>query len=613
MADIESPLTGDHFPETFQRLASNLFTTEKSLIKLRQALPVEKQEEFTNQIQSLSKQRLILMNSIKAQEQFNTEDNFKSVTLVQEAFNACLNNMISEIVEETETLDYKEHENLQQIMRKKKLSTKGMIVGNFYEVAETMDRILELGETLIIQGYQKLFIDSGSMKEKLQSVIDERKNLPTCSKPLDTLILKQQFSEKQLRCMMSLLDEANTLSDLIVKLQEFDKRQIQFTQSSQITTDAMKKFFYNPEIRKTSERRRTYLSVSYADPSNPKEGLDILRDQLNSVVWNLNLLCDMEDAKVRTVKKSDLGDVCEAAYEDALKLFEEEKEILKKTLAILVAIEDNQVDLENCDKFLEDFKLPEEVPQNQLEYIKFFVQVGLSAFKIRVQQARLFNDLVSRFDQDHTVYSSLVDKLQSEVNDLVAENNDLKSQVQGRVIEKITEGTYSLKEIIELQDHLKTSIQDSLEGQLKKQITEALLLSSGIGDILLGINPDEDMKIRVIEFDSDYNRATNLNDLAELLTKYQTWIFKLVSKLAKFNDVHTNSNVSNLKRSKNLQEVRDNLVGKPSEYPLASMDRVLSEIIKSYLSGLDERKGNIDSVIQKQSTLVKLLKDYKSQ
>ena len=422
MADVQSPVLEDDFPETFSNLSSNLFSTEKSLIKLRKALPVEKQDEYTKQIEILSRERLSFIASIKSQVPFNEEESSKTLIKIQEKFNECLHGMISEIVEESETVEYKENEVAARVMRRRP-STKGMIVGNFGEVSETMDRILDLGENLIVQGYQKLFINSGSIKEKLQAVIDEKKNLPTCSRPLDTLILKQQFCEKQLKCLLNLLEEANTLTDLIEKLQEFDKRQIQFQQASQVTTDALKKFFYKPEIRKTNERRRTYLSVSYADPSNPREGLDILRDLLNSVVRNLNNLCDMEDAKVRAVKKSDLGDEAENAFEESVKALVEEKNILRKTLEILVGIEDNQVDLERSEAFLDELKVPEEKPQSQLEFVKHFINLGLNTPKIRVKQAQLFYDLVSRFDNDHSMYSSLVDKLQAEVAYLNRENN----------------------------------------------------------------------------------------------------------------------------------------------------------------------------------------------
>lgn len=610
MAEIQSP--SDSFPESFAKQTSNLFYTEKSLIKIRQGLPIEKQEEFTTQIQSLSRERTTFLASIKGQSPFATEENTKTLAEIQEKFNDCLDEMISEIVEASENVEYKENENFSKVLRRVKTSTKGMIVGNFNEVIASMDRILAIGENLIVHGYQKLFIDNISMKDQLQSVIDERQNLPTLNKPLDTLIARQNFCEKQLGCLLKLLEEANTLTDLITKLQEFDKRQIQFQQASQFTIDAMKKFFYRPEVRKTNERRRTYLSVSYADPSNPREGLDILRDQLNSVIRNLNSLCDMEDAKVRTVKRSDLGDQCENDYEESLAAFEEEKELFKKTLEILVSIEDNQVDLERSDKIIDDFKLPEDVPQNQLDFIKFFVQLGMATPKQRLQQAKLIFDLVQRFDQDHSMYSSLVDKLQAEITDLTRENVQLKSQAQGRVIEQMSDGSHSLKELMEFQEHLKTSIQENLEGQLRKRVTEMAMISSGIGSILLEINPDEDMKIRLDEFDNEFLRAESLNDLVDLVSHSQTWIFRIVCKLGKVNDSLIHSNIANLKKSKTLREARESISGKPIEFPLASMDRVLSDIIKAYLSGLDDRKGNVDSVAQKQAVLVKLLRDYKS-
>lgn len=608
MAEIQSP----DFPEIFVKQYSTLFRFERSLVHLREILPVEKQESYKQKIQSLSSSRVSFSQSVKAQAPFDLESGLLGLAKLNEEYTETLQEMISEAAENSELPQYPETELAVNYFKRSKTCSKGMIVGNFNESIETMDRILAIGESLIVQGYQKLFIDNLSMKDKLQAVIDERQNLQNCSKPLDTLTLKQKFCEKQLGCLLNLLEEANTLTDLITKLQEFDRRQIQFQQASQVTTEAMKKFFYKSDTRKSNERRRTYLSVSYADPSNPREGLDILRDQINSVIRNLNNLCDMEDAKVRTVKKSDLGDECEKSYEEALVSFEEEKELLKKTLGVLVSIEDNQVDLERSDNFIEEFRLPDDAPQSQLDYIKFFVRLGISSSKTRLEQARLISDLVHRFDQDHSTYFNLVENLQNEVQELTAENKQLKSQVQSKVIEQMSEGSHSLKELMELQEHLKNSIQEELESQLRKQLNEIVLLTHGIGSVLLEMNPDEDLKMRIDEFDNDFSSAKKLVDMADLASKQSAWVFRIVSKLGKLNESLVHTNLSNLKKCRNLKEAREGILGRPSEYPLASMDRVLSDMIKGYLSGLDERKGNAESVIQKQLVLSRLLREYKN-
>ena len=607
MAENQSP----EFQEAFQRLSTNLFNSEKSLILLREGLPVEKQETYIKKIQSLSSDRVAFLSSTKSNPS-SPDQTIQELSKQQERYSETLHEMISEVVENNEIPEYSQSELATQALKRSRTSSKGMITGNFNETIETMDRILAIGESLIVQGYQKLFIDNLSMKDKLQSVIDERQNLPTCSKPLDTLNLKQKFCEKQLSCLLTLLEEANTLTDLITKLQEFDKRQIQFQQASQVTTEAMKKFFYRSDVRKTNERRRTYLTVNYADPSNPREGLDILRDQINSVIRNLNNLCDMEDAKVRTVKKSDLGDECEKAYDFALAAHEEEKELIKKTLGVLVSIEDNQVDLEKSDQFIEDFRLPEESPSTQLDYIKFFVRLGLSSYQMRLDQAKLVFNLVTRFDQDHSTYSNLVESLQTEVHDLLTENKQLKTQAQSRVIDQISEGSHSLQELIELQDHLKHSIQDQLESQIRKPLTDLVQTTHGVGSLLLEMSTDEDLKMRIEEFESDYSKSKHLSELVELANKQAAWVFRIVSKLGRMNESLVHTNLSNMKKARNLKETRDCIAGKPSEFPIAAMDKVLTDMIKGYLGGLDERKANIETVVQKQSVLSRLLREYKN-
>lgn len=592
-----------HLSEELGKLTLNLFTSEKALIKLREALPVEKQEIFTRQIQAISKKRVSFISS--ESEKDLTKETILILAGIQEEYNTCLYSMTSEIVEENEALDYQEHEPAMMLLRKKSL--KGMIVGNVNEVLEGMERVLGMCEALIIQGYQKLFIDSSAIKEKLQAVIDDRRNLPVGNKPIETLVVKQQFCERQLKCLLMLFGEANTLTDLITKLQEFDKRQIQFQKTSQVTVDAMKKFFYKPDVRK-NERRRTYLSVSYANPDNTREGLDILNEQVNSIVRNINVVCDMEDAKVRTIKKSDLGDQCEISFEENKKLVKEEKEVLQSIFEIIAK---NENDEEKYEKLLETLCEYGEKPENQLDVIKNLLTNALDQPKSRLELTNFMFELIQKLDGTAMTASAEVDKLRAEVKDLSKENVSLRSQVSSQMIEKISEGSQSLKELFDYQEHLKKTTYAAIEGELREVMIEVAMLGCGVSEVLLGINPDEDTRLRFSEYEADYHKISSISELLRLIARYQTWVFRLVGKLGLMSDGNIHTNILNLRHANSLKEARECIIGKPNEYPLMAMDKTLTEIIKSYLAGLEDHKGNIHSVIKKQNVLGHLLRDFK--
>ena len=603
------PSPGDkHLPVEIAKLTTNLFKSEKNLIKLRQALPIEKQDEYIRRIQAISKKRVSFLSTLEITEA--TKEALLTIGSIQEEYNDCLQQIISDFLEESEAVDYQEHEPAMKLLRQKSI-TKGMIVGNYNEIIEGMDRILSTGENLIVQGYQKLFIDSGSIKEKLQAVIDDRKNLPVGNKPMETLMLKQNFCERQLDCLLMLFQEANTLTDLISKLQEFDTKQIQFQKTSQVTVDAMKKFFYLPDVRKSNERRRTYLTVSYANPDNTREGLGILKDQINSIVRNINVVCDMEDGKVRAINKSYLGDKCENEFDLTKEIIEEERELITRIFDVLKKNEDDVEIEDQFENILNSLTEVIEKPDNQLACIKYFTDKGLADPKKRLELSKFLVEMLEKYEESVTKNTSLLDKLQAEVAILSKENTSMRSQLEGRVIEKISEGTHSLKELFDYQEQLKKSIQESIENQISQQIIESLMISGGTAEILLGVNPDDDIKARILEYETDYARTSAMPQLLEIILRYQSSIFRLVAKLGLLSEGHIHANLSNLRKCRTLKEARESLIGKPSEYPLASMDKTLSEILKSYLLSLDEKKGSIESVIRKQNVLGRLFRDFK--
>jgi hypothetical protein len=609
MADIKSPESPSKLCEELSKLNANIFLTEKNLIRLQAGLPVEKQETYTKQIQFLSKKRIALSSSPDSQN--FSKDSLNSFTSLQEEYLSVQLSMISEIVEENEKIDYNESETAGKTLLRRQ-NTKGMITGDFNRALENTEKVLTIGESLIVQGYQKLFIDDFSMKEKLQAVIDDRRNLPVGNKPMETLIVKQEFLERQLTCLLALFDEANTLSDLISKLQEFDKRQIQFQKASQVTVDAFKKFLYKPDVRKSSERRRTYLSVSYAKPDNTREGLDILKDQVSSIIRNINLLTDMEDAKVRAINKSDLGDQCEAFWEEYKEIVKEETSTLQEVLDILVPQDEDFEDRDKIENLLEKIEEIPEKPQNQLETVRVFVALALNQPRLRLELAQTFKEIIEKYEDRVAKSSSLADKLRAEVTNLTRDNNLLRTQVQTSVIDKISEGKHSLKELFDYQELQKKQLTFALENKLKAKMTEVAMVASGSVEVLLGINPNEELKIRTLEYEADFHKVESLEDLLEVLSRYQNVIFRLVCRLGLVTEGHIHANLTNLKKANSLREARESLVGKPTEYPLSTMDKTLTEILKNYLESLEEGRGSIEGVIRKQKVLGRIFRDIKN-
>lgn len=608
MADIKGPESPTKLSDEISKLHSNIFLTEKNMIRLQAGLPVEKQETYTKQIQFLSKRRIALASALESKE--FSKDSVASFAALQEAYLSVELSMISEMVEEHERIEYNETETAGKTLLRRQ-NTKGMITGDFNRALENIEKTLAIGENLIIQGYQKLFIDNFSMKEKLQAVIDDRRNLPVGNKPMETLIVKQEFLERQLTCLVELFDEANTLTDLIGKLQEFDKRQIQFQKASQVTVDAFRKFFFKPDFRKSNERRRTYLSVSYAKPDNTREGLDILKDQVSSIIRNINLLTDMEDAKVRAINKSDLGDQCDSFWEEYADIVKEETSSLQEIIDILAPVDEDDEDRDKLEKILESLEEIPEKPATQLETMKVFLTFALNQPKLRLELAQTFKDIVEKYEDKSSKSAALVDKLKAEVSNLTRDNNALRNQVQTNVIDKISEGKHSLKELFDYQEQQKKQLTLGLETQLKSKMVEIVMVASGCTELLLGINPNEELKLRTLEYEADFHKTETLAELLELISRFQNVLFRLVSKLGMVSDGHIHINLTNLKKASSLREARESLIGKPTEYPLSTMDRTLSEILKSYLESLDNGKGNIESVIKKQQVLGRIFRDFK--
>ena len=441
-------------------------------------------------------------------------------------------------------------------------------------------------------------------------MIDDRKQMTVGNKSLESLVIKQKFCERELNCLLTLFQEANTLTDLISKLQEFDIRQIQFQKASQITADALKKLLSNPDGRKTGERRRTYLTVSYANPDNTREGLDILTDQVNSIIRNINLVSDLEDAKVRAINKSFLGDKCENEFDLMKDRSEEEGDLIKRLFEILMRNEESSEIEDQYEELIEKLTEAGEKPTNQFGFIKYFTEKGLNDTNKRLDLSKLLVDLLEKYDDAFTKNVSRIDKLQAEVSILSKENANMKSQINGQMIEKISSGTQSLKELFDYQEYLKKTFHQSIENEISQQIIEAFMISVGTTEILLGVNPDEEIKIRLLEYEADYVRAAELPDLLRIVLRYQSSIFRLVAKLGLLSEGHIHANLSNLRKCRSIKDAREGIVGKPLEYPLVSMDNTLSEIIKSYLSGLDEKQGSIESVIKKQNVLGRLFKNF---
>ena len=251
-----------------------------------------------------------------------------------------------------------------------------------------------------------------------------------------------------------------------------------------------------------------------------------------------------------------------------------------------------------------------EKPTNQFGFIKYFTEKGLNDTNKRLDLSKLLVDLLEKYDDAFTKNVSRIDKLQAEVSILSKENANMKSQINGQMIEKISSGTQSLKELFDYQEYLKKTFHQSIENEISQQIIEAFMISVGTTEILLGVNPDEEIKIRLLEYEADYVRAAELPDLLRIVLRYQSSIFRLVAKLGLLSEGHIHANLSNLRKCRSIKDAREGIVGKPLEYPLVSMDNTLSEIIKSYLSGLDEKQGSIESVIKKQNVLGRLFKNF---
>ena len=77
-----------HLPVEIAKLTTNLFKSEKNLIKLREALPIEKQDEYICRIQAISKKRVSFLSTVEITEA--TKDALLTIGSIQDEYDKCI-------------------------------------------------------------------------------------------------------------------------------------------------------------------------------------------------------------------------------------------------------------------------------------------------------------------------------------------------------------------------------------------------------------------------------------------------------------------------------------------------------------------------------------------
>lgn len=506
---------------------------------------------------------------------------------------------------------------LTQDDKQTEISSEKEVIMMLKPVQENLNQLLEKAEGVLIDAFHKLHINDEKIKSLLQALIDQRKKFKdVIEKPVESLILKQEFCGRQMAVITELVNSADNLTNLIESFEGIEQSQIEIQQISQSNLDGLKEFFNKKPERKKFERKKTYLSVSHAEPSSSREGLDVLKDLLSSIKRNQNIINELENSKQKLLNDSDLGQDANVALQALTEDINVERQILKKTFDTLLSIEENQGLSPKCDEVLGQLDAVHSNPKNQLEIIKNYLSLTLKLAPLKITQVELLNKLVDNMDKDHGNYLNQFNKFNFNENEHVLELDRLRKENKtkndeinhlNRVLDKFAADKTETSE--EINDKLKQatdtqSIADSLQEQLKNHETEFLNIANRIGgvliktdmlgDSLINMLPDNKLKQEMddyqLSFENIMKKITETNKapvedlirLLDLLSNYESANAIQASRLssAQENDIVEDIVVkteSNKLKPPPKSKVRSS---RPTDSTLETIDKATNYILQ---------------------------------
>ena len=472
------------------------------------------------------------------------------------------------------------------------------------ELKAQVSEILNSGEELLVEAYQKLMMHNASVKAKLENILEDKKQVKGTRKELACL-------KAQLEMLREMLSEANDLTEVIEGLKEIESSQIELQQFSKSNYETMKTLLKNS--LRSLKKKDTYLKIDYAVPSNPSEGLDVLKVLIEDLKNNQSILHDVETSKNKLLSNSDLGQSAEAFLKD----FSSDKSLLQKIFSILLNLEVNQDHLSNCEKLLETQE-PETLEFSQASAIKETVNLAVDYIPKKQTELEMILKLLENLDQDHSSYMKYSEKLEFDIAELKTEFETVSKNLNSKAQEaNHNEALLSKlqKENKQASETLQKTNQEVSE--ICKQLGEALVKCDFVGDTLIAIAPDSQLKQKedliqekfeeVIQNMGEGSTAT-AKTLLDLLCQYEeanlVQSHRLEGRETQEID-QTVEKVSKISKSKpSAAKARKVRSEKPVESPNAKIDKACNSLLKDVCKVLTEFTSE-DPLIEKAGQLVK--------
>jgi len=178
-------------------------------------------------------------------------------------------------------------------------SSKADLAEQWAELLRTIEGIVGL----LAEAFHKLTIDDPTTKQELEGILETQKQLKREKQDFPAGFV---FANDIIEACKRMLGDTNNLTDVIEKLRDVDDSLIKFQQIMQDNYYKLKPVVGTEEVpgRRRGGRATTFLHITYAEPTNPKEGINILQEMIGTLKKNTDNLFEIESKRVQVVENS---------------------------------------------------------------------------------------------------------------------------------------------------------------------------------------------------------------------------------------------------------------------------------------------------------------------
>lgn len=243
----------------------------------------------------------------KAQQTAALEEMAKSDSLETEAFEALYSLFHATQNASKDRLLYIVHERLTLLIsRHRSLQGIGFLPPDLSartELETSWKRLLTLIDdqiSLVTETYHKLTVDDVDTRAKLETLLEERKPELT---EAPAFAIGFDYLSELVAAIRQMIEQTDNLTDVIKEIRDVDSSLRQCELTMQDNYYKLKPVVGVEDCRKR-ERKRTFLTITHAEPLTPKEGIYILTDIIAALKKNANNLFEIENKRVQVVENS---------------------------------------------------------------------------------------------------------------------------------------------------------------------------------------------------------------------------------------------------------------------------------------------------------------------